>query len=294
MMREIYEQANLVISWLGSAIETDEAGFSLIRTIYERFGAPSLSDLGSISFAQGDELCLPGIEDPVWACVCKILYRPYFFRVWIIQEILSAKTCIVQCGTHVVDRDVILGIGGIVEKFHYLKNMLTANAPLGDSYHSSAMVTSYSVGGLWSLKSLFDCSEPPTILQLLQSTRMFKATEPRDKVFSLVALASNVGIEFIDYDKPLATVQKEVAEISMQIKESCGPRLLSYVDRKHHADDLPSWVPDWTCGGPMQTALAGSFYDLRSFRNAEKTGFVTTNNVSPLYSLQAYQILRRS
>jgi hypothetical protein len=65
VMREIYEQANLVISWLGNATETDEAGISLIRTIYDRFGAPSLDNLGSISFAQGNELRLPGIEDPV-------------------------------------------------------------------------------------------------------------------------------------------------------------------------------------------------------------------------------------
>lgn len=121
MMRKIYEQATLVVAWLGKEIATDEAGFSLMRTIYKRFGDVSLEDLQSISFAQGDELRLPGVDDPVWAAFCNILYRPYFFRVWIIQEIFSSKRCIVQCGTHVVDLHVLLGIGGTVQKFHFLK-----------------------------------------------------------------------------------------------------------------------------------------------------------------------------
>jgi hypothetical protein len=142
MMREIYEQANLVISWLGNEIETDEAGFSLIRTIYNRYGDSSLKDLGSISFTQDDELGLPGIEDPVWAALCTILYRPYFFCVWIIQEILTAKSCIIHCGAHVVDLHVIPGAGVIVERFYYIKSMVIGNAALDDLYHSLGMVTS--------------------------------------------------------------------------------------------------------------------------------------------------------
>jgi hypothetical protein len=72
------------------------------------------------------------------------------------------------------------------------------------------------VGDLWFLKSLFDCNEPPTILQLLQNTRMFRATELCDKIFALVALSSNVGTKFIDYDKPIPTVQNEA------LKSVCG------------------------------------------------------------------------
>lgn len=144
------------------------------------------------------------------------------------------------------------------------------------------MVTFYSIRDLWFLKSLLDRGEQPTILQLLQSTRVFRATEPCDKFFALIALSSNISTNFIDYDKPLAEVQIQIARSSMREKASWGPRLLSYVDRGHHVHDLPSWVPDWTCGGPIQTSLAGSFYDLNSIQNSVQTWVVNSNNVSPL------------
>jgi len=141
MMRDINAQAKLVISWLGLGIEgsTDKEGFLFMRQIHDIFGRPSSAGMGFTSFTPIEKLGLPKVDDPKWKALCGILCRPYFFRAWVIQEIVIAKRCIIQCGTHIVDRNFIFAIAAAVEKFHYIRNMITANIPMGDSVEDDTL-----------------------------------------------------------------------------------------------------------------------------------------------------------
>jgi hypothetical protein len=325
MMREIYEQAKLVIAWLGTEGNTDDLGFSFMREIYVKLGGPSLEAMEFTSFTQADKLGLPKIDDPKWKALCRVLFRPYFFRVWIIQEILAAKQCIVQCGTHIVDRSVVFAIAAAAGKFHYISNMITANVPMGDSAEDNTSeeltiddlrdlfsapdnasstdsfpVIGFSLLTLWSLKSRIDAGDPPTILDLLMETRMFKATQPRDKIFALVGLASDISPNFIDYEKSPADVQIEFAKMCMHMQQSWGPMLFSFVDWKHHSDELPSWVPDWTSGGPIQGPFAATFYHGRPIPNPLENWRVTSKAVcspeisNPSKASENYIVLKPS
>jgi hypothetical protein len=303
MMQEIYENAQLVIAWLGNASETDSDGFALMKTIYERCGPPSLADAGNPVFLSTDALGLPGMDDPVWRALCKVLYKPYFFRVWIIQEIIAARSCIIQCGNLVIDRHVILAVGILLEQYHWLKDMVSSNILLPNtpqnfsetfnleyvkdalgalkdlSTQPADMATYYSLRELYFLSAMIRHGQPPSILQLLVSTRMFKATDPRDKIFALVGLASDVDSNFIDYNLSVADVQIRLAKRCMRNPECPGTMLLSYVDQGHHSHELPSWVPDWTSGGPVQTGLSCSFYKAKDRFSPAQCWNTTTNNV---------------
>ena len=127
MMKEIYGNARLVIAWLGNANETDPDGFALLEKIYKQCGPPSLGELANPVFSTTDALGLPGVDEPVWRALSKVLYKPYFFRVWIIQEILAARQCIIQCGSLVINRHVILAVGFLLEKYHWLRETVVAN-----------------------------------------------------------------------------------------------------------------------------------------------------------------------
>jgi hypothetical protein len=197
------------------------------------------------SFTQVDKLGLPKIDDPKWKALCRLLFRPYFFRVWIIQEILVARECIIQCGVYIVDRSVIFAITAATGKFHFISNMITANVPMGESVadNTSEDLTienlrdifsapnntpsiesfpaiGFSLLALWFLKSRIDANDPPTIMDLLMHTRMFKATQPCDKIFALVSLASDISLNFINYKKSPADVQIELARMCMRTQQS--------------------------------------------------------------------------
>lgn len=104
----------------------------------------------------------------------------------------------------------------------------------------SLPVTGFSLVALWSLKSRIDAGDLPTILDLLIDTRIFKATQPCDKIFALVGLASDISPNFINYKKSLADVQIELAKMCMYTQQSWGPMLFSFADWKHCSDGLPS------------------------------------------------------
>ncbi|KAF1999212.1 HET-domain-containing protein [Amniculicola lignicola CBS 123094] len=280
IMREIYQRAYLVIAWLGEATDTDAAGFTLLRDIHERFGPPSLGDELVVNFAQNDKLGLPELDHPDWAALFKILCKPYFFRVWIIQELIVGRACIFQCGSEVISRDILLAIGALGDKVRFLQDAEEANTPYDGV---SEIAVRSPVRELWYLKSLLDTGKHLTILQLLVKTRAFKATQAHDKIFALVGLSSNVSTDIIDYKESIAKIQTMIAIISMRNRESWGANLLCYVDSGRHADNIPSWVPDWTGGGPVPKALCEGFQNDGLTQSLSKNWRVSPTNKLALH-----------
>jgi starch phosphorylase len=88
------------------------------------------------------------------------------------------------------------------------------------------------------------------ILYLLISTRYFDATDPRDKIFALVGLASDIDESFVDYSKSYEDVIRELSHMSLdgriEATAGCVLDLWSFITRKED-DNItePSWVVDW-------------------------------------------------
>ena len=57
--------------------------------------------------------------------------RPYFFPVWIVQEIVVAKSYIIRCGSIIVERNPVLGVEAVREKFYCLKSNISATLVRG-------------------------------------------------------------------------------------------------------------------------------------------------------------------
>ncbi|KAK0707764.1 heterokaryon incompatibility protein-domain-containing protein [Lasiosphaeris hirsuta] len=152
------------------------------------------------------------------AAVTTLLGRPYFWRVWILQEIALARKATLVC--------VPLALSFVAPEFRSIEELP----------------------------------------RLLDISSFCEATDPRDKVYALLGLATGTeGYGFLpDYDIDLEEVYVKTAIL---IVASCGPLALltRTVCRRSISPALP-WVPDWRSYSPVSLSLTGEISILDEIR----------------------------
>lgn len=110
--------------------------------------------------------------------------------------------------------------------------------------------------------------ETRTLKKLLLATRSNSATDPRDKIFALLGLATQKGSLEADCSKSVAEVYIEAAWTLT--RETQSLEVLTLTSSTHRVEDLPSWVPDWR--KPCSLLLAVSCTRLHCGEKAERNG----------------------
>lgn len=113
-MGSIYKSAERVLIWLGEATPNTAQAFEFIDHFSRRYGhtdeqsPPLMSCFGSFG-NRSIEHVLPSYVEKKGPMICKmaessqledILGRPWFTRLWIIQELLLSKSAVLICGAH--------------------------------------------------------------------------------------------------------------------------------------------------------------------------------------------------
>ncbi|KAF4627252.1 hypothetical protein G7Y89_g10905 [Cudoniella acicularis] len=193
--------------------------------------------------------------------------RPYFTRVWVIQETFYAKKIQVYCGNDNVEWDTGLpgpsklaavrrekekSTSDLFKDFDEpLRSMLTASFKL---IEFNSMDFGQKISAIFKLakntvnKVVTAKEEPPFrhLLVVLLNYWNFSASDPKDKVYALLNLTWMKGIQ-IDYseDWSVADVLKNTAYTI--IAESGGLNILTVSKCSRPTKNfLPSWALDWS------------------------------------------------
>ena len=168
------------------------------------------------------------------------------------QELICASELSIWCGPQTLNED--FPVLEAAARLYTMTNCTTKTS-LGTTVlkDKKAEGTGRSkmmcAGRLWSFKIAKE-NGMSGILWFLLITRCFDATDPRDKIFALVGLVSDVSEEFIDYSKSYDTVVREFSHMLLdgRIETTSGSifDLWSCITKDEH-DDLsgPSWAVDW-------------------------------------------------
>jgi hypothetical protein len=192
--------------------------------------------------------------------------RPWFKRVWVVQEFCLCADTVFVCGDKSVAAELVMLAIQIV---HFscgqlLEDVvgkgkefaeLNAKVPLILKEPTSALFSARQrrrgYDTKWTGKSTGDSLL--ALMRKLYVQREMHATDPRDRIYALLGLATD-GLDIVpDYsDSDYANLLCRTARAMI---EKQGLEVLSYSQFPKNYTPLPSWVPDW------RSNLAPSYYD---------------------------------
>ena len=108
LMHTIFSNADIVMIWLGEELPGDAAGFELMWDLREIMLRLEKEEGAANYELDLEALGLPDANDSTWDNVAAILNRPWFHRVWIIQECLVARKSVTLCGEKEVFTPLLL------------------------------------------------------------------------------------------------------------------------------------------------------------------------------------------
>ncbi|KAF2996303.1 Non-essential glycogen phosphorylase [Curvularia kusanoi] len=255
MMRSVYTQAACVVVWLGESAATDEKALELLKMLNAPWATIKDSRGRDIPLFQGgneadhDAYVAAQVPSSYFDALAVFLMRPWFSRVWIIQELASARRSQFWCGSATLGDDVptLLACSrlGMMQNC-YVRTQLGTVA-MGEKEEGFNRMKLQCAGRLHALMLTKEMGLDG-ILPLLLITRYFDSTDPRDKIFALVGIANDINDEdFVDYSKDYQDLIGELSRhfldgtIATRMDSAIG--VLSFVTRTSDEElEGPSWI----------------------------------------------------
>ncbi len=243
----------------------------------------------------------------------RLFTRPWWGRVWVLQEIALAEQAVFICGSSKISRRRLCAAINAYSAFWAL---LAEKAQASDyrflsSYHlqiitdffhfQPAIMTNawrlYKVGQ-FTLLALLRLTCVGTVNLQRHGPHNLDSTDPRDKIFALLGLASDQedlrkkGV-YPDYSKSCEEVYTLTAAALLKQGHLS---MLSFIQYPKIQNNLPSWVPDWSKSvcDPLQVfaddhmTMEPEFYASGSITKQPNLVIHKRDSATQVLSLDAY------
>ncbi|KAM3071383.1 hypothetical protein ACMFMF_007856 [Clarireedia jacksonii] len=251
-MRSIYQAAKRVLVWLGEGSEKTFRALSWVGS-HSKADRKDLKHLKKATRAIMDACPERSIEPDndkldsqehetqdrrvhLLECFNDLLGRPWWSRIWVVQEVAVNSDVKIICGHSEVSwTTFMVFVQGIYDSKPLLQ------APLEEiTKYKRAIERGFS-------RQQFACQSSQEISDLLLRHRGLDSSDPRDNVYALLGLASNMMTsKFLpDYSKPLDMVYKHLTKEIVKHHNNLTIICASQPSSSPHSN-LPSWVPDWS------------------------------------------------
>ncbi|KAH8676496.1 heterokaryon incompatibility protein-domain-containing protein [Tricladium varicosporioides] len=275
LMTLLYQKAESVIAWIGLEDATTQDALVVV----DRLSSVSPTDMFNASAdiyrvitaedmlnpqSYHSKLGIDPITEQHWIAWVAFLHRPYFKRVWVVQEVTVAKSITVVCGSYILDWGSLSKAIWFIAHTKWFIRLHTkfisqffekGKAPIyskmlsqpldygaGAMYLNQTRTGSEKAGKLYSLEAL------------ITNHRYCEATDPRDMIYALQGVANKNIRPFSthgelmtpDYTVSVPTLYTTMARIMIRCYGDL--RFLAHREGKKcgRRADLPSWVPDYS------------------------------------------------
>jgi hypothetical protein len=233
VMGEIYSRAAGVLVWLGHESEESALAVNLIQ----EWGSKYHPDIGM-------DTALRNINDPfnqkAWTALGRLLQRPWWSRLWTVQEVALNKNVDVFIGKSNYEWKTVIRACMAWDSLDYIEQATLGGQDKAamvseaiDPPEASAKIT------LWIERHLMG-REFPDIVNLVRFCTVFSVTDPHDRIYALLGMTGPVAGFDVDYTKSTDEIYTRFMKAMIQNDRLDIIRHATYV-----GSSTPSWIPDW-------------------------------------------------
>ncbi|KAH8786679.1 heterokaryon incompatibility protein-domain-containing protein [Hyaloscypha finlandica] len=236
LMSSIFSRANLVVAYLGDAWEGCEVAMDAFRHLGSDDSLHLVKSLTPSLSVHGMGLDSAELRD----YLIQFFGAPWWNRLWTVQEYALAKQVVFQNGRHVVYGELLLdAITSTLKHYH--------DACLHQLFTEEHDNMSLFLDRLWILKNMDIILKGRTSRNIIHWISFFasrEATDPRDKIYGLLGLATGNDVGLVEADYSCSFWEVAYAITVRFIERNQNLDILSYLVGKR-STQLPSFVPDW-------------------------------------------------
>jgi hypothetical protein len=243
-MGGIYKRAEMVMVDLGEDTKNQDSGaaMSIIRSWAEcddQYSHREYLPGSDGGYGKSFEM-LPSLSHGNH--LVSFFERPWWNRVWTLQEIFHSNRAFILCGKHNIEWS------DIVKAAHLWRDIDYIYAVRG---HDEARAASTIYKSGLAAKVTFASMDGPrgsfsrvSWLSILASTVKFASKDPRDKLYALASMSKAIPGFEISYTKPMAEVFKDFT--NKYQKQRKDLEFLQLAGVNHEEDpELPTWIPNF-------------------------------------------------
>lgn len=261
LMRDIYSSCVVDLVWLGGADATRARGLDVasllergdIEYIRNQANKKSLQKKSNYSILHAEASKVLSRDD--WLALRSVFETTSIWhRIWVMQEIACAPKVLLVLGGKTLNWDVIAGFldsDNYPDAYHGPFHHNDYEAWINETFANIQVIEHQR-----KITRQTQTGKESKLLDVLARFRYTQATDPRDKIYGLLGLASNpIGV-VPDYQKPVRNVYMEFFQT--YVNETLDLDLLCQNPWGTHDGsaagmDLPSWCPDFS--KPKSTSL---------------------------------------
>lgn len=262
MMDRIYNNAVYVLAWLGPKDAHSDLGLQTANTLItnlEKFKSSTIYPWLGYDKDKYTEAGVPHLTQGDWNALASIYQRQWFRRAWIIQEAILSPILLVYIGDQLVPW---FDLGMLAQALRQQEGKLGSRISTRFEPPSSV-----GVSVEWNMAEMFQWRTSMSMTkkgsdeaaaahkrlfvlgELIGAFWTFRATEPKDKIFSVYGLINKFAKQgsrhVTDYRKSVESVYTSATR--QIIKEQGSLEILSQsLYSSERRPGLPCWVPDYS------------------------------------------------
>ncbi|KAF5626154.1 hypothetical protein F52700_8871 [Fusarium sp. NRRL 52700] len=153
----------------------------------------------------------------------ELLYRRYFSRIWVVQELVLARRVAFQIG----------------DTEYWMDSTTMESLEANNDWNWN------STTAPWLQNVSLERLQETNILHILRATHMCHCADPRDRVYGILSLLTNNSADSVlRADYSLSFREMVIGLFSYTFLELRDLRVLRFAAGLHNYSKLPSWMPD--------------------------------------------------